>query len=162
MTLAQHDGVYENPFGENQPCFGCSPTHPIGFRLQFTRDEEWIRTSLTPHDRYEGPPGIMHGGLVATLADEVAAWAVVALKEKFGFTAEFKGRLKGPIRTGKLVSARARITDDGRRLVKVEVFLAQEGVDLFEGNFSFVLVDRAGAEKLIGSVPPAWEKFMRD
>ena len=38
-------------------------------------------TTFTPDDRYQGPPGIMHGGLVTTLADEVAAWAIIGVLE---------------------------------------------------------------------------------
>jgi acyl-coenzyme A thioesterase PaaI-like protein len=155
-----------NPFSEGQACFGCSPTHPIGFRLAFHKsfDEEgeWVATDFTPGPQYEGPPGIMHGGLVATLADEVAAWAIIAQRDKFGFTAELRGRLRAPVRTGKVVHARARITEDTSRTAKVVVQLRQEGTLVFAGDFSFVMVDRAGAERLLGGpLPPAWERFLR-
>ena len=60
-------------FGADQPCFGCGPNHPWGFHLAFERDGEAVVTRFVPGDRYQGPPGIMHGGLVMTLADEVGA-----------------------------------------------------------------------------------------
>ena len=49
---------------------------------------------------YQGPPGIMHGGLVTALADEVGAWAIIALLGKFGFTGQVEAKLRGPVRVG--------------------------------------------------------------
>ncbi|MFT3767835.1 MAG: hypothetical protein QM820_20485 [Minicystis sp.] len=57
-------------FGSGQPCFGCSPEHPIGLRLAFTRRDDEVVTTFVPGEQYQGPPGLMHGGLVTTLADE--------------------------------------------------------------------------------------------
>ena len=58
-------------FGEDQACFGCGPKHPFGFHLKFEREGDQILTRFLPGPQYQGPPGIMHGGLVMTLADEV-------------------------------------------------------------------------------------------
>jgi acyl-coenzyme A thioesterase PaaI-like protein len=151
-----------NPFGPGQPCFGCSQDHPFGFRLRFAREGDEVTTTFTPDDRYQGPPGIMHGGLVATLADEVAAWAIVGLLEKFGFTAQLVGRLHKPIRIGIPVEGRAHITRNTPRLVASSVRLIQNGEAAFTGDFSFVLVDQFSAEKLLGGpLPEAWKKFCR-
>lgn len=79
-------------WGEGQPCFGCGPDHPIGFQLQFERDGDVVRTRFTPGERYQGPPGIMHGGLVMTLGDELASWTLIGMKRKFGFTGREIGR----------------------------------------------------------------------
>ena len=104
----------------------------------------------------------MHGGLVATLADEVAAWAIVGLLEKFGFTAQLVGRLHKPIRIGIPVEGRAHITRNTPRLVASSVRLIQNGEAAFTGDFSFVLVDQFSAEKLLGGLlPEAWKKFCR-
>jgi len=97
------DAVDGSIFGEGQPCFGCAPDHPIGFRLAFERDGDDVVTRFVPSERYQGPPTIMHGGLVATLADEIGAWALVLLLKRFGFTAEMHCKLRQPIRVGKAV-----------------------------------------------------------
>ncbi|MBM4357286.1 MAG: hypothetical protein FJ096_04175 [Deltaproteobacteria bacterium] len=67
-------------FGREQPCFGCAPDHPTGFHLEFEREGDAVRTRFVPSPHHQGPPGILHGGLVTTLADELAAWTIVALK----------------------------------------------------------------------------------
>jgi acyl-coenzyme A thioesterase PaaI-like protein len=149
-------------FGPGQPCFGCGPDHPFGFRLAFARDGDTVVTRFTPDARYQGPPGIMHGGLVTTLADEVAAWTLIGLLGRFGFTATVQGTLHRPVRVGLEVVGRGRLVKDTRRVVRVGVELAQDEARCFAGELAFVLLDRAGAERLLGGpVPEAWTRFCR-
>ncbi len=149
-------------FGEGQPCFGCSPTHPHGFHLKYERDGEDVLTRFVPGPLHQGPVGIMHGGLVSTLADETAAWAVIAKTGKFGFTTSFSARLHKAVRVGVEVEARGKVISENRRVVKSSVVLRQNGEDCFTGDFIFVLLDKASAEKLMGGpIPEAWERFCR-
>ncbi len=149
-------------FGREQPCFGCSPTHPIGFRLEFDREGDEVMTRFTPGEHHQGPPGILHGGLVTTVADELAAWTIVALKGRLGFTAALEARLSRPIRVGREVIGVGRIAVDGPRVVRVAVELSQDGVLAFKGQFTFALLDKSAAERLIGSeLPDSWAKFCR-
>lgn len=149
-------------FGPGQPCFGCSPDHPQGLRLRFAKDDGAIVTRFTPGDLHQGPPGIMHGGLVSTLADEVAAWACIGLLGKFGFTATMSLRLGKPVRVGAPVLARAVVTKDMRRLVDVGVTIEQDGAPALTGDLRFVILDKGGAEKMLGGpIPAAWERFCR-
>ena len=149
-------------FGAGQPCFGCSPDHPIGFHLRFSKDDGAIETRFVPGDTYQGPPGIMHGGLVMTLGDEVGAWAIIGLLGKFGFTASFSGKLKKPVRIGEELVARGTIVRDTTRVVAVRVEITQSGVLCFEGEYTFVIVDEAGVEKLLGGpLPDVWKRVAR-
>jgi uncharacterized protein (TIGR00369 family) len=53
-------------------CFGCSPNNPQGLHLQFTIDVEAL-TATAPvclTRMHEGPPGHIHGGIIAVLMDE--------------------------------------------------------------------------------------------
>jgi uncharacterized protein (TIGR00369 family) len=56
-------------------CFGCGPDNPQGLHLVFTTDtsapESPTSTASFQLDRHhEGPPGHIHGGIVAALLDE--------------------------------------------------------------------------------------------
>ena len=151
-----------NAFGIEQPCFGCSQTHPIGFHLRFSTEGDEVVTRFVPTEHYQGPPGIMHGGLVMTLADEIAAWALIGSLGKFGFTAAMTCRLHGPVRIGVEVVGRGKITQAASRIVKVAVSLRQKDVDVFSGDFTFAVLDRSGAERLLGGpLPEGWERFAR-
>lgn len=149
-------------FGEPQPCFGCAPAHPTGFRLRFTREGDAVTTKFTPSEHHQGPPGIMHGGLVMALADELGAWAIIGLLEQFGFTADFSGKLHSPVRVGEEVVGRARIAKPGTRVVSVEVELQQGDVLRYTSALRFVILDEAGAERILGQpLPEAWRRFGR-
>ncbi len=149
-------------FGPDQPCFGCAPNHPTGFRLTFAREGDSVVTYFTPGQLHQGPPGIMHGGLVLTLADEIGAWTIIGVLEKFGFTAQVSGKLKRPVRLGAEVVGRGRVSSQGTRSVRVAVTLDQGSECVFEGEIAFVLVDASGAERLLGQpIPDAWRRFCR-
>lgn len=56
-------------------CFGCGPNNPQGLHLTFTPDtSDPTRITTTAHIEltrlHEGPPGYIHGGIIATLLDE--------------------------------------------------------------------------------------------
>ena len=52
-------------------CFGCGPANAIGLRLEFLLAEDKSVVCLpTIPDCFEGPHGLVHGGIIATLLDE--------------------------------------------------------------------------------------------
>ena len=157
--MSQLDGSL---FGKDQPCFGCGPEHPFGFHLAFRQEGDEVITRFTPADKYQGAPGIMHGGLVFTLADELAAWVLIARLGKFGFTTRFAGKLQNPTRLGVELEGRASILRSTTRTAEIETRLTQQGKDVFVGTFTFVLLDKGAAEKLLGrSLPAEWARFAR-
>lgn len=158
-----------NTFGAESPCFGCGPTHPIGLHLRFARRDDVITTRFVPPETMQGPPGVMHGGLVMTVGDELGAWTVLGLLDRFGFTVAFEGRLHEPTRTGVPARGEGTVADGvaieaarDARLVKVHVRLLQEERLVFSGKYTFALMDQAGAERLLrGPLPEAWRRFAR-
>jgi acyl-coenzyme A thioesterase PaaI-like protein len=157
--MAIHDG---SELGADQPCFGCGPAHPIGFHLSFEEQGDEVLTRYTPGSHYQGPPGIMHGGLVTTLADELAAWTVLLKAQKFGFTTSLQARLSHAVRIGVPVEGRARLLGSPRRMVDVAVSLHQSERCVYEATFRFALLDRAAAEKLLGGpLPERWAGLAR-
>jgi acyl-coenzyme A thioesterase PaaI-like protein len=149
-------------FGAGQPCFGCGPDHPSGFRLAFEMEGDEVVTRFTPGPTHQGPLRLMHGGLISTLADETAAWVVLARLGKFGFTTKFEARFVKGVRVGVEAVARGRMTKHTSRIVHVRVLISQEQDPCFEGDFTFVLLDQSGAERLMGGpLPDEWLKYCR-
>jgi acyl-coenzyme A thioesterase PaaI-like protein len=149
-------------FGSGQQCFGCGPSHPIGLRLEFARLGDEVLTTFTPGEQYQGPPGLVHGGLSTTLADELAVWTVLGLKGKMSFTGAIQARLSRPMRIGVPIHGRGRITSDTARVIEVGVTLAQEQETCFRGKFTLAVLDEKGAERVIGRpLPEAWRRFAR-
>ncbi len=67
-------------------CFGCSPTNSIGLQLQFYSQDEFVIAKWTPTIDYEGYHNVLHGGIQATLLDEIANWAIIHLLHRTGVT----------------------------------------------------------------------------
>ncbi len=58
-------------------CFGCGPANPIGLHLDFyVAEDQSVVCMRTVVAAYEGPPGLLHGGIIATLLDEAMSKAV--------------------------------------------------------------------------------------
>jgi len=57
-------------------CFGCGQTNKAGLRLKFLVDEnQTILCRAKIPQRFQGPPGYVHGGVIATLLDEAMSKA---------------------------------------------------------------------------------------
>jgi len=83
MPTAYRKGVSEQPHAPTDVrtideranhCFGCSPTNPQGLHLRFeiaTEETGTITSSATVEltHLHEGPPGFIHGGIIATLLE---------------------------------------------------------------------------------------------
>ena len=67
-----------NPFVryDGYDCFGCAPENPLGLALDFFEDGEDLVATWEPGEHYQGYNRVLHGGIQATLLDEIASWVV--------------------------------------------------------------------------------------
>ena len=89
---------------------------------------------------HEGPPGLVHGGVVATLLDHVLARAVRATG-RGGLTATLAVTYRRPVRLGVPLLATAEVgTTDGRRTTARARLVAEDdpGTTLAEAEGLFV------------------------
>jgi acyl-coenzyme A thioesterase PaaI-like protein len=61
-------------------CFVCGLQNPIGLKLAFYEDPEAgrVQAEFVVPDEYQSYPGVVHGGIVATILDEISGRAVMA------------------------------------------------------------------------------------
>ena len=101
-------------------CFCCGAKNPIGLKLQFEMlPDSRMRTEWTPRREHQGFKDIVHGGLVATLMDEVMIRLLYALGIR-AVTAELSTRLLRPLRAGKRYRFESRLVEDKGRVVTTE------------------------------------------
>ena len=53
-----------------QRCFACGQQNDAGLKLRFRREGDRIVADYQPQKRFQGFPGILHGGVLATMLDE--------------------------------------------------------------------------------------------
>ena len=60
-------------------CFICGRQNPVGLKLDIYSDVEHreVRVNVIVDDKYQSYPGIVHGGIVAAMLDEVSGRAVL-------------------------------------------------------------------------------------
>lgn len=87
-------------------CFGCGIENPVGLRLKFLQiSDEEIRSEFTPPSQYEGFPGVLHGGVIATALDETCARAHIGVDTpRFMYTARLDIRFRKPVPVGTTLS----------------------------------------------------------
>jgi len=85
----------KNPFSgkKGYNCFGCSPDNPIGLRLSFRLENDVVLSEWTPGENYQGWMNVLHGGIQATLMDEIAGWLVLVKVGTAGVTSKMEVRL---------------------------------------------------------------------
>jgi acyl-coenzyme A thioesterase PaaI-like protein len=123
-------------------CFACGVRNPIGLKLTFeTLPGERLRTVWTPRPEHTGFQEIVHGGLVATVLDEVMIRLLYALGIR-AVTAELTTRFVKPLRSGRSYRFEARIAENRGRVVRAvaEGFDAETGEKVASGSATCVPV----------------------
>jgi acyl dehydratase len=101
---------------EPHNCFACGTLNAGGLHLDLHVDGERCWTDLAIPARFQGWDEIAHGGIVATILDEVMAWALVDT-DNWGLTARMSVDFKRPVPLARAIHAEGWITDVRRRIV---------------------------------------------
>jgi acyl-coenzyme A thioesterase PaaI-like protein len=98
-------------------CFACGALNAHGLRLLIHVEPKRAWTELALDERFEGWAGIAHGGILATILDEVMAWSLVA-EDNWGLTARLSVDFKRPVPVGVPIRAEGAIVSARRRVVE--------------------------------------------
>jgi uncharacterized protein (TIGR00369 family) len=140
-------------------CFACGGTNPIGMRLHIELGEGTARSTWRAGDDFVGWSDKVHGGIVATLLDEVMAWACSSF-DAWAVTAEMSVRYRSPAAPGEELVAEGRVVRHRRRIYDVEgTVRTSDGRLVAEGSGRYLgaapsqkaaLKDRYGTDPGVG------------
>ncbi len=110
-----------NPFVNSKhhdyKCFGCSPLNDIGLKLEFWDNGDEVICKWEPHKHFEGYLNVVHGGIQATIHDEIASWTVYTKCETAGVTSNLDVRYKNPLMIdGETIIIKAKVESFNRRM----------------------------------------------
>ena len=131
-------------------CFVCGESNPAGLNLRFETDGRVVRTHFVPRAEHVGFRHTVHGGLIATLLDEIMVWACAVRTKRFAFCAELNVRYLRPVRpqdnlvaTGELVSNRRdKLFEAGAELRN------QQGATLVTATGKYLPIKQADVREL--------------
>lgn len=125
MTIPQQ--AAELRFPVDGGCFGCSRSNDAGLQLRFYRDGDRIVSAYAIPDEFHGAPDIAHGGIVATIFDEISCAAVVFLRERYVVTGELTVRYHAPCPVRTEIGFDSRIVDESHSRYAVVDAVARVG-----------------------------------
>lgn len=99
-------------------CFVCGTDNSNGLQMNFYDDNhETVSSTITVDDRFQGYPGIVHGGILATMLDEaVGRVAMIGDHHHFMMTVKLTAQYRHPVPLntelkveGKIIKLRGRL-----------------------------------------------------
>jgi acyl-coenzyme A thioesterase PaaI-like protein len=86
-------------------CFICGLENPVGLHLHIYETEPGVvETNYTAPDHFQGYPGVLHGGIVSAIIDEIAGRAHMGSdpnEPRFMFTAKLEVRYRQNVPVGQ-------------------------------------------------------------
>ena len=127
-------------------CFGCGPSNPQGLHLVFTTDAvnpeaPTVTAQIQLTRMHEGPPGHIHGGIIAALLDEAMSKLnrplnVLAMTRHIEIDYLRPAPLDQP-----LVLVGRHIRREGRKLFHQAEIQRPDGRVLARGHGVFIVID---------------------
>jgi uncharacterized protein (TIGR00369 family) len=114
----------QNPFrslpGYN--CFGCAPGNSFGLHMDFIEEGEELICHWEPGSHFQGYRNVLHGGIQATLMDEIASWFVYVRLKSAGVTSKAEIRYIHPLYVDRgSLTIRASLLRMRRNLADISV-----------------------------------------
>lgn len=152
------------PQPNSRMCFICGLENPVGLKLRIYETEPgMVETSYTAPEHFQGYPGVLHGGIVATIIDEVSGRSLMGTGEqtRFMFTGKIEVIYRKNVPIGRPLRIMGKMLKDRGRSAEAwaGIYDAQSGELLAEGTTLLVNVpgdhlDKVNLEEMGWKVYP--------
>jgi uncharacterized protein (TIGR00369 family) len=141
-------------------CFVCGESNSSGLNLRLETDGRLVQARFVPRAEHVGFRGIVHGGLLATLLDEIMVWACAVRTKQFAYCAELTVRYASPARPNQTLVGAAELVSNRRgRLFEARAELRDEaGVRLASATGKYIPVKDADVSEMATDFvgDPSW------
>jgi acyl-coenzyme A thioesterase PaaI-like protein len=131
------------PIADNY-CFVCGRDNPKGLRIKvrYHPNEAAAETELSLPREYQGWADVIHGGILATLLDELMAHAVWHFAGP-GLTLSMETRFHHPLKPDEAIRVRGVLTamNGSRRTAAAEIIRVADGKRIASGKSRFLLLE---------------------
>lgn len=128
MGIAHHD-----------LCFGCGSANLFGLQIELEPAADGVTGRFFVKQDHQGPPGVAHGGIVASALDEAMSLAVWASDTR-AFTRALEVELHEPAPVGTFVKLTAKVEAREGRVLRARAVAsaAEDDRRLAEARGTFV------------------------
>lgn len=95
-----------NDYSSYQRCFVCGQRNHAGLQTRYRQEGDRILTEFTGDERHQGFPGVLHGGILATLLDETMGRTAL-FERAWVMTGRLEVRYRNPAPLGEALAVRA-------------------------------------------------------
>jgi uncharacterized protein (TIGR00369 family) len=141
LSDASAEGLTPLVHGARNRCFGCGQANPAGLKLEFAKSPEGaVVSNAVISDQYEGPPGCIHGGIIATMLDEAMSKAN-RVRGVTAMTRQMQVEYLSPVKSGAPIRIEGRINrSEGRKHWAEATIQAEDGVILARATGLFIAI----------------------
>ena len=144
-------------------CFICGLENPVGLKLRIYEVESGrVESTFTAPEHYQGYPGVLHGGIIATIIDEISGRALMGPVDqpRFMFTAKLEVKYRKNVPIGKPLKLVGIAGQDKGYSAEswAGIYDAESGELLAEGNTLLVNVPEEKL-KIANLVDMGWKVY---
>ncbi|WP_263351885.1 PaaI family thioesterase [Acidicapsa acidisoli] len=135
------EGLTPLVHGARNRCFGCGQANPAGLKLEFAKSPEGaVVSKAVISDQYEGPPGCVHGGIIATMLDEAMSKAN-RVRGVTAMTRQMQVEYLSPVPSGAPIRIEGRVNrSEGRKHWAAATIQAEDGMVLARATGLFIAI----------------------
>lgn len=100
-------------------CFVCGDKNEIGLKVDFFKEKKKAKAEYIPTSSFEGYKGILHGGIISALLDEVMIKSIFA-RGTVTVTSHMEVEFKKPAEIGKKLFLEGNVKEDKGKLILAE------------------------------------------
>jgi len=118
-------------------CFFCGPATG-GLALELHYSDGRASCEFTAHEKFQGYDGMLHGGIVTGILDEVMWWTLFMETKKICATWKIEAEFKRPVVCGKMYRATGQFLRTSHNLHHLSAMIEDESGKLCaQGSASF-------------------------
>ena len=126
---------------DDKYCFACGPLNPIGLHMEVSFRDNKASSRLTLKQEFQGWSDIVHGGVVATILDEIMAHAVMHYVGQ-AVTTSLQITYRAALHVGEEFQAVGYVVEQKSRaaVAEAEIRLTNSKKVIAKGKSKFILL----------------------
>src|SRR5258708_10693328 len=146
-----------NDTADYQRCFVCGQRNPFGLHLVFRQESGSIVADFQPREEHQGFPGVLHGGIVASVLDEaLGRTSLLGEHPVWTMTGKLEVRYRRYVPYGPLLRVRATLESERRKMLQAQGVLTladDESTILAEASGIFLPLNDSAVDQMMQDFP---------